>query len=334
MITYLVDGHIKDDIIKSNIVPLQYQKYRLPFEHADMITGPFGCLLNQAVSEDGWFLQHTDLFINRKMRLCLHTPQPLVALQCMLLGQVPCYMSGCGDIMLKSDEINFFYVPPDGNSWADFPRGHFQSVHIAFTPAFLSRFIASDPHLKILYSKLLQQGPDGYRLPVCTLAPRVLEQIEKIRKCRSQGITRQLYYQSRIHDLLFFYFSSLQETGRNSVAHKEKTIRELADYIADSLSESVTVSTLARLAGMNHFVLLREFRKVFHQSPVEYIQQQRIERAAHLLKDTTYTIAHIALSVGFTDAAYFSRVFSHHIGCSPSVYRKRSGGIPEHICSV
>jgi AraC-like DNA-binding protein len=272
---------------------------------------------------EGWLIQQTDFFIGQKVRFQLHTPQPLAVLHCMLSGHITGTLQGCGRIVLKANESTFLYLSPAGRNWVDLGEGYFQSIHIEFSPDFLSPFITEDMRLKDIYYKLQHKIPEGSQIPPCTLSPRVLEQIEKIRRCDQKGINQQLYCQTRIHDTLFLYFKALREAGCTTASYKQHAIRELAVYINENLSEPLTVTALAQLAGMNHFGLLKEFKKVFQQPPVEYIRSQRIKKAACLIKDTHLSITHIALAVGFTDLAYFSRVFKQYFGCAPSEYRER-----------
>lgn len=323
MINYLVGTQMKAHTASSNIIPRPYRKYRLDFEHVEILTGPFGCLLHQVLQGKGWLIQQTDFFIDQDVRFQLHTPEPLAILHCMLSGHAKTILQGCGKIVLNANEITFLYVPPACNNWADFSEGHSQSIHIAFNLEFLTPFTTEDVRLKDIYYKLQHKIPEVSQIPSCKLSPRMLEQIEQIRGHGQKELNQQLYCQTRIHDLLFLYFKALREASNNTAHDKEQVIRELAAYINVNLSEPITVASLAQMAGMNHFGFLKEFKKVFQQPPVEYIRTQRIKKAACLIKETNLSITQIALSVGFTDSAYFSRVFKQYFDCAPSEYREK-----------
>lgn len=55
--------------------------------------------------------------------------------------------------------------------------------------------------------------------------------------------------------------------------------------------------------------------------PMEYMQQQRVEKAKLLLAGTGKSITEIALECGFATSACFSSVIRRHVHCSPSEYR-------------
>jgi len=68
--------------------------------------------------------------------------------------------------------------------------------------------------------------------------------------------------------------------------------------------------------------------KLFHaelgQTPAEYIQYVRMKHAVMLLNQTEFPIHEIARRVGYSDALYFSKVFSRNYGVSPSRFRALS----------
>jgi two-component system response regulator YesN len=57
--------------------------------------------------------------------------------------------------------------------------------------------------------------------------------------------------------------------------------------------------------------------KNFH----EFINNERIEEAKKLLKNTNYPISTIAYDLGFNDSNYFSVVFKKFTGKTPKEYR-------------
>ena len=59
-------------------------------------------------------------------------------------------------------------------------------------------------------------------------------------------------------------------------------------------------------------------------SLTKYILAIRINKAESLLLTTDMNITEIAISSGFTDANYFSRVFKKETGKSPSKYREQA----------
>ncbi|MGO4184478.1 helix-turn-helix transcriptional regulator [Paenibacillus sp. TAF43_2] len=62
------------------------------------------------------------------------------------------------------------------------------------------------------------------------------------------------------------------------------------------------------------------FHKYTGFRPIDYVINYRMERASDLLKAGNYSIHDIAVSVGYTNSLYFSRLFKKKFGLSPSAY--------------
>ena len=56
------------------------------------------------------------------------------------------------------------------------------------------------------------------------------------------------------------------------------------------------------------------------KSPIDYLTEYRINEACKLLRAGNLSIAEVAISVGFFDQFYFSRVFKRAKGVPPSRY--------------
>jgi AraC-like DNA-binding protein len=65
----------------------------------------------------------------------------------------------------------------------------------------------------------------------------------------------------------------------------------------------------------------RVFAATYGVPPLRYLTTARIEQAKHLLRQPRAEVAAVARSVGYADAAYFSRVFRDQVGISPRRFR-------------
>lgn len=77
---------------------------------------------------------------------------------------------------------------------------------------------------------------------------------------------------------------------------------------------------IAKAVGVSRSHLYRVFMSNVGQSPIDYLTHYRISEACSLLKNSTLSIAEIAVSVGFFDQFYFSRVFKKVKKVPPSKY--------------
>lgn len=108
------------------------------------------------------------------------------------------------------------------------------------------------------------------------------------------------------------------ETGQQRYAQQG------AELIHKNYAQPITVETIAGQVGVSRSCLYRAFQELYGCSPSEYLLRHRMGRACQLLRQTDLSIKMVALSVGFEDGLYFSRIFHRLHGESPSQYRQTS----------
>ena len=79
---------------------------------------------------------------------------------------------------------------------------------------------------------------------------------------------------------------------------------------------------LSHALHLSRMQVHRKLKAVCDKSTAQFIREIRLQKAHHLLKTTDQTIGEIAYAVGFSDPAYFSKVFKVFFGDLPSVTRK------------
>ena len=85
--------------------------------------------------------------------------------------------------------------------------------------------------------------------------------------------------------------------------------------------EPLDVATLAGAARLSPAHFSREFRRVFGESPHQYLLTRRLERAAALLRCTDRSVADICITVGLRSIGSFTTSFTRAFGMSPTAYR-------------
>lgn len=93
------------------------------------------------------------------------------------------------------------------------------------------------------------------------------------------------------------------------------------DLIDARYFEPLEVPVLARAACLSPAHFSREFRKVFGETPHQYLLFRRMERAASLLCTTDRTVAEICVTVGLQSVGSFTTSFTRTFGVTPTAYR-------------
>ncbi len=97
-------------------------------------------------------------------------------------------------------------------------------------------------------------------------------------------------------------------------------VQKVYDFVAAQYVTPFTRVDLARALGVSEAYVSRVFRRVTGNSLWEYVNQYRIGCARELLERTAMSV--IALAVGYSGPAYFSRIFRSETGRSPQQHRK------------
>ena len=115
---------------------------------------------------------------------------------------------------------------------------------------------------------------------------------------------------------------ALRTTSYASTQHKA-LIEETASIITDSACDDISVSALARQAGMSEVYFRRLFRKVMGTSPARFMIDCRVSHAKELLFEDYLTLEEISERCGFSSLSYFCRVFKASTGMTPGEFRAK-----------
>jgi AraC-like DNA-binding protein len=89
----------------------------------------------------------------------------------------------------------------------------------------------------------------------------------------------------------------------------------------DHPARSYSLESLAELAHMSRSAFAKEFTDRFGRTPMAFLRDVRLRRAASLLRETDLPVESIAARVGFSSRSHFSRSFHGRFGHSPTTFR-------------
>ncbi len=159
----------------------------------------------------------------------------------------------------------------------------------------------------------------------------VVEQLleEMMDDYRSDGKYSGIFLKANLLKLLAII---AQEYDRNATAGKAELLlryrgglEQALEYIETHLPQKIYLADVCKSAMISHSAFSELFKQTTGKTFTEYLVDRRVAAACDLLKNSDRTMLDIALSCGFQDAAYFSRVFKRQLGVSPSEYRRENG---------
>ena len=105
--------------------------------------------------------------------------------------------------------------------------------------------------------------------------------------------------------------------------HGDRVILAIQHWMQSHTTAAVSISALARRAGLGERTFLRRFVKATGMKPSDYQQRLRIARSRERLELTTDSVEQVAVAAGYEDAGGFRRIFKRVMGLSPAEYRRR-----------
>jgi AraC-like DNA-binding protein len=93
--------------------------------------------------------------------------------------------------------------------------------------------------------------------------------------------------------------------------------------IEANLFSQLTIEELAQQNNLSVSSFKREFAKLYHDTPANYIKARKLEKAAELLQVSDQRITEIAFDCGFNDLANFTKSFTSKYSISPTNYRQK-----------
>ena len=137
------------------------------------------------------------------------------------------------------------------------------------------------------------------------------------------GLEMLAEYLGQTYHLLHTAQPHSDTVGRYHNSSEDTILAHALEHIRQNYKSRITVAELAVFCHCSESYLSRIFKRRTGVNVNVYINKVRMELAKNPLCFSNESIAEIAVSVGFDDPNYFSRVFTQLIGISPSEFRKR-----------
>lgn len=99
-------------------------------------------------------------------------------------------------------------------------------------------------------------------------------------------------------------------------------LKAMLSYIHEYYSQKITLEDIAQAGYVSKRTCGGLFLKYLYKTPIEYLNDYRLQKSIELMKSTDKTILEICLACGFSGASYYAEVFRRSFGKSPAEYRK------------
>jgi transcriptional regulator GlxA family with amidase domain len=159
---------------------------------------------------------------------------------------------------------------------------------------------------------------------VIVLTARLLSdaELERCNRGVAAMLSKDMLSTSETLSLIEAALSRQRALGRVT----QQLVRQAMACIHTRYAEPLNREDIARYVGINADYLTDCFRQEMSITPMTYLRRYRIHQARELLETTDLSIIQVALEVGFSDGAHFTRTFQREVGMTPRAYRHGKRG--------
>lgn len=122
--------------------------------------------------------------------------------------------------------------------------------------------------------------------------------------------------------IVFQLLSRFFKQGQSKIEMKDNRIAKTVLYIRKHLNEAIELEKLAEISCLSKDHFIRLFKKELGTTPLQYINQKKIEKSQLLLITEEIAVKEIAFQLAFEDYSYFNRLFKKITGVTPQEYRR------------
>ena len=102
---------------------------------------------------------------------------------------------------------------------------------------------------------------------------------------------------------------------------RDDKILQIQQYLHEHLAENIELAQVAAHFAMTQRTLIRRFKQSTGDTPMAYLQKQRIEKAKQLLESSQLPIEQLLNVVGYEDLSSFRKLFQQYTQMTPKAYR-------------
>ena len=177
-------------------------------------------------------------------------------------------------------------------------------------------------HSGVLYDILINT-PDFFETEKSNIYKDIF--VKLIKHYSTLADSEEIILQSLLLELIYAIKkdSTLKNKNGNFTNNYSKVEKSLS-YIKEHLTEDLSLDKVAKSVSFSPIHFHNTFKTAVGKTLRDYIEEQRIKKAANLLLTTNYSLTQIAYECGFSSQSYFSYVFKRRMKKTPREYAKEN----------
>jgi len=193
-------------------------------------------------------------------------------------------------------------------------------MQLEFLPEIFTRFDSSENSI----------AKDLTPINIFSEANQLIKIVNNVRIMRAvQRIVNELNFKNKYyHYLVIMYYAELLILIYRHLDEaflpigSNESLKKAISYLRLNYHNDISMDDVSLKAGIGERYLRKLFAQHLNISPLEYLNQIRINKAIDLLKNTEFSVKEVCFMCGYKSPQYFSRVFKQQMGISPKEISK------------
>jgi AraC-like DNA-binding protein len=227
-----------------------------------------------------------------------------------------------------------FFLPNISETEQFFANQRLHLVRIEVSPSLLATYATENGKLPSALQQLIEGNfEQRFHQALGRTTTAMQHALRQLLNCPYQGITKRIYLESKVLELLAFQFNEWSEQRPQSLhshcslqPNDIERLHHAKEILIQNLDHPPSLLELARQVGLNDYKLKQGFRQVFGTTVFGYLQTHRMKHAKQLLAERELSVAGVAQLIGYTSQSRFCDAFKRQFGISPREYRTRLRG--------
>ena len=122
---------------------------------------------------------------------------------------------------------------------------------------------------------------------------------------------------------LYLAYQSSKQSIHTAYDANVQIQRNMTSFIHEHFSSKIGLEDIAEAGQVSKSTCIRLFHKYTGKSPIDFLNNYRLQMSAEKLVTTSERITEIAYACGFGQPSYFNRLFLKEYNMTPNQYRKQ-----------